>query len=305
MTYNSLIDIESLSEDAFFNLLDHADKIAKGFLPVKHQNKTIANLFYENSTRTLVSFELAAKRLGVCSMSLTMNNSSEAKGEVFLDTLQTLGAMSIDAFVIRHRQENLILDAKKALPQYGFINAGNGMHAHPSQALLDVFTIIQHVTDFPKLHNLKIVIVGDIKHSRVANSLIEALKKLGVMDIRICTPSYFQPKKKFEGVAMDTSLAMALEDVDIIYNLRVQKERFDANEQMDFDEYIDQYQLSSDKLQNIKPKAIIMHPGPMNRGIEISSEVADGLHSKILKQVENGVYMRMAILDWILSSKES
>lgn len=301
MTYNSLIDIKNLSEDNFFRLLECADKMSKGLLPVKHHSKTVANLFYENSTRTLVSFELAAKRLGLCCTSLAMNNSSEAKGEVFLDTIQTLGAMSIDAFVIRHRQENLIIEAEKALPQYGFINAGNGMHAHPSQALLDIFTITQHVADYPKYHNLKIVIVGDVKHSRVANSFIEALKKLGVMDIRICAPSYFQPREKLEGVAIDISLARALEDADIVYNLRVQKERFDSNEQLDFDDYIDQYQLSNEKLQNIHPKAIIMHPGPINRGIEITSEVADGPRSKILKQVENGVYMRMAILDWVLT----
>ena len=296
MSLHSLLDIASLPKAVFYDLLQSADKISKGFLPKLNSNKTVANLFYENSTRTLVSFELAAKRLGLECTNVDIEGSSEAKGEQFIDTLKTLAAMSIDAFVIRHQREGLILEAQKALPNCHFINAGDGMRAHPSQALLDALTIRQQ---FANTSKLSVAIVGDIRHSRVAQSLMLGLQYLGIKDIRLCAPSYFQPLTPFVGVTIEPLLPQALEGADVIYSLRVQKERFSKATDWSLDDYIHDYCLTHQRLNNVAKKPMIMHPGPMNRGIEITSDVADSNNSFILKQVKNGVFMRMAILDWV------
>ena len=205
--------------------------------------------------------------------------------------------MSIDVFVIRHQKEALILEAQKALPNSHFINAGDGMRAHPSQALLDALTISQQFADTSQL---SVAIVGDVRHSRVAKSLILALRYLGINDVRLCAPSYFQPLKPLPGITLEPSLPKALEGAHVIYSLRVQKERFSNAVDWSLDDYINDYRLTSQRLKNVAKKHIIMHPGPINRGVEITSEVADADYSVILKQVKNGVFMRMAILDWLL-----
>lgn len=294
----SLIEISDLSQEDFFEILSIAKAISNGELPNIKKKLTIANLFYENSTRTRVSFELAAKRLGFLCTNIDIANSSKAKGEVFTDTISTLNAMAIDAFIIRHTSEILIKEAQQLLPECQFINAGNGMNAHPSQALLDCFTIMQH---FNNPHEQTVVIIGDVRHSRVANSLLIALKKLGVKNILISAPDYFLPQNSMPGVTTEPSLMHALDGANVIYTLRVQKERIEDAANLPMEDYLDNYCLTTTKLAKAAKNKIIMHPGPINRGIEIMSDVADGTDSVILQQVQNGVYTRMAIMTWLLN----
>lgn len=274
------------------------------------KNITAALLFYENSTRTRVSFELAAHLSGIKTVNLDINTSSVKKDESITDTIQTLGAMGIRYFVIRHPETGIVANLATTLGnQFHFINAGDGQHAHPSQALLDMLTIYQakkkpldalsHVDPtmpFAHFEQLKVGILGDSLHSRVAKSDIAALKILGCKDIRLIGPKEWllqEPSLEFVKTYQDKK---ALEDLDVIIVLRVQKERMDnaaTTEQLNH--YIQHYQLTSERLKLANPEAIVMHPGPMNRGIEITSEVADGPQSVILKQVYNGVLMRTAI----------
>ncbi len=296
----SLLQISDLTENDLVHILDTANAIAKGQLPKFDPTLTVATLFYENSTRTKVSFELAAKRLGLVYTDIDLAKSSETKGETCIDTLLTLTAMNIDAFVIRHKTEGLMRQALNELDQTQIINAGEGMKAHPSQALLDLFTIQQKVNANP---DLQITIVGDIKHSRVTASLITGLQLWGVKDIVLCAPNYFLPAQAYPGVVVEYQLDKAIADSDVIYALRVQKERFEANDTVPLSDYTKQYCITADKIKGLSKQPKIMHPGPINRGIEISSEVADGPQSLILNQVENGVYTRMAIYHWVLSRR--
>ena len=267
-----------------------------------YPNETAALLFYENSTRTRVSFELAAKNLGMSVINLDLKASSETKGEVIEDTVNTLAAMGIKHFVIRHVQDYLPHHlAKTCGENVHIINAGDGMHAHPSQAMLDLMTIIENK---PKLDELKIAIIGNIRHSRVANSLQAICQLFGVGELVLVAPKAWQPTSVSYGRVTE-SLRDGIKDADVVICLRVQKERLLANEQLDLASYHRDYALSMDSLSYAKKDAMVMHPGPVNRGIEIDADVADGPQSFILKQVGNGVFMRMAILEYFMKSRQS
>ena len=255
---------------------------------------TVANLFYENSTRTRVSFELAARRLGMTAINLDLHNSSEAKGETIIDTIATLSAMGIQLFVIRHREDGLQQRVANHFKEsIGIINAGDGQHAHPSQAMLDLMTIIEKK---PNLQNLKIAIVGDLLHSRVANSLQALFKHFNVAELRLIAPSIWQPANAIYGDLTD-SLSEGLNDADVVITLRVQKERLLEEEKLDLESYRQAFAITKESLCFAKKDALVLHPGPINRGVEIDNEVADGAQSCILQQVNNGVFMRMAILE--------
>ena len=259
----------------------------------------VANLFYEDSTRTRVSFALAAKNLAMHVVNLDMHSSSENKGELIEDTVRTLAAMGIKFFVIRHEREGLQRTlAEICGDAIHIINAGDGTHAHPSQAMLDLMTITERKSD---LSLLKIAIVGNIRHSRVANSLQCICKLLGVGELTLVAPEIWQPKSVHYGRVTD-SLYDGIVDADVVICLRVQRERLLVNEHLDFASYRRDYALTRDSLAYAKPDAMVMHPGPIHRGIEIDSDVADGPQSYILEQVRNGVFMRMAILESLLSS---
>lgn len=292
------LEISQLSTDQIYSLLKRAQYFKQKREYPTYSQYTVAHLFYENSTRTRVSFELAAKRLALSSVNLDLHNSSEAKGECIDDTIKTLAAMGIDLFVIRHRQEGLQKElAKKLDDQVRIINAGDGLHAHPSQAMLDLMTIVENK---PELSQLKIAIIGNIRHSRVANSLQSLCSTLKVGDLTMVAPEIWQPQKVHYGRVTD-SLIDGLADADVVICLRVQHERLLENEQLDLPTYRRQFALTQDTLRYAKPDAIVMHPGPMNREVEIDSKVADGPQSCVLQQVENGVFMRMAILEALVT----
>lgn len=256
------------------------------------KGKTLVNCFFENSTRTRCSFEIAAKRLGATVINFDTASSSTQKGETLLDTIKTLAAMGADYFVVRHKENGIVEQFASQLPDVFFINAGDGNHAHPSQALLDMLTIQQQK---PNLTELNVAIIGDIKHSRVANSAITALHILGVNQIRIAGPKPLLPTT-FNGVVVADDLASALQDADVIMALRIQKERITNAETPNPQAYFQQFGLTTESIKHAKPNAIIMHPGPINRDIEIASEIADSSQSVILQQVTNGVAVRMAVL---------
>ncbi|WP_133128926.1 aspartate carbamoyltransferase catalytic subunit [Legionella nagasakiensis] len=255
---------------------------------------TVANLFYENSTRTRVSFELAAKKLRMSVINLDLQSSSEKKGETIGDTIKTLTAMGISFLVIRHSEDGLPqLLAAQCNDVVQIINAGDGKHAHPSQALLDMMTIMETK---PHLSQLKIAVVGDIRHSRVANSMQALCALMGVGELIFVAPDIWQPESVAFG-QITSSLRDGIKEADVVMCLRVQRERLLASEHLDVETYRRDYALTKEVLAYAKPDAVVMHPGPMNRGIEIDNDVADGLQSVILRQVHNGVFMRMAIFD--------
>lgn len=263
-------------------------------------HKTLANLFFENSTRTRCSFELAAQRLGMKVINFDVASSSLKKGESLLDTLDYLQAMGVDVFVIRHGETGVPKQAAEHLAnRAAVINAGDGINEHPSQALLDLFTIQRYK---PQLRNIKVAIVGDIRHSRVARSNVYALSAMAVPDIRLVGP---KPLLEFDtslpGLSLHTDLVEAITGVDVVMMLRIQQERMQEAAIPDLAHYYQHYGLTQEKLAYAKPDAIVMHPGPMNREVEISSEVADGPQSVILRQASFGVAMRMAIIESLLS----
>ncbi len=287
---NHLLDIKHLSLSDIQALLAQAYAFKKGatkrFLSIK-----LANLFYENSTRTRISFELAAYNLGLAVVNVDLARSSETKGETIEDTLTNLAAMGIDIGVIRHSQAYLPHTLAQTLKTMSIINAGDGQHAHPSQALLDVMTILEH-KDQPK----KITVVGDLLHSRVARSLHDIFVLMDWTDVHWVAPSAWQLPDISCG-QITTSLDEGLTDSEVVICLRVQKERFLAEEALDLDAYQTQFKLTKAKLKQANPAAIVMHPGPVNRGVELDVEVMQSAQSVILKQVTNGVWMRMAILN--------
>jgi aspartate carbamoyltransferase catalytic subunit len=292
------LEISQLSTEQINSLLSRALAFKQAKQLPSYSNHSLATLFYENSTRTRVSFELAAKRLGMTVVNLNLQHSSEVKGEVIEDTLRNLAAMGIDLFVIRHSQEGIQDDlARKIAEPIHLINAGDGQHAHPSQAMLDLLTIYEQK---PALSQLKIAVIGNIKHSRVANSLQCLCAALKVGQLSLVAPQIWQPKKVHYGTVTD-SLDEGLADADVIVCLRVQQERLADDEHLDLDSYRRQFALTQERLSLAKPDVMVMHPGPINRGVEIDSEVADGKNSFILQQVNNGVYMRMAILDALVN----
>lgn len=257
---------------------------------------TVANLFYENSTRTWASFNLAAKRLGAEVLDLDIETSSIQKGESLLDTIQTLQAMACQLFVIRHSDADAVMDVAQQVNQdVSIINAGAGMLAHPTQALLDAFTIRQHKPDFSQL---TIALLGDVRHSRVAKSLLAIYEKLGVGQVRLVGPEAFMPSEESLGEQLEIfhHVETGLQDVDVVVALRIQKERMAMAEIPNDGHYYREYGLSEEKLALAKPDVIVMHPAPINRGVEIASSVVDGAQSVIFEQVSNGVAIRMALM---------
>lgn len=293
-----LLQIEGLPQQVLIAIMDEADRLIQSGQHRSKQlsalrDKTVINLFCESSTRTRISFELAARRLGAEVITLDSHISAIQKGESLLDTIFTLQAMHCDFFVIRHPENNAVEKITQHVnPGVAVINAGDGSHAHPTQALLDVLTIRQHKPNFSRL---SIAIVGDIIHSRVANSLITALQILQVNDIRLLGPKSLLPSST-TSLQCESNLTVGLEDVDVIVSLRVQKERIKAADLLDINTYEQEYSLTETKLACAKPDAIVMHPGPINREVEITSAVADGPQSVIQQQVSNGIAVRMAVM---------
>jgi aspartate carbamoyltransferase catalytic subunit len=265
------------------------------------RGKSVFNLFFENSTRTRTTFEIAAKRLSADVVNLNVNVSSAAKGESLLDTIDNLAAMAADIFVVRHASSGAPFQIAQHLgPNIHVINAGDGRHAHPTQALLDMYTIRHFKKDFTQL---RVALVGDILHSRVARSNIHALTTLGVPEVRAIGPLTLLPSGLREmGVRVFTNLEEGLKDVDVVITLRLQNERMRGALLPSAQEYYKYYGLSQEKLALAKPDAIVMHPGPMNRGVEIDSAVADGPQSVILSQVTFGIAVRMAVMSMVAAS---
>ncbi len=267
------------------------------------RGKSVFNLFFENSTRTRTTFEIAAKRLSADVINLDIARSSTAKGETLLDTVANLSAMHADMFVVRHSESGApYLIAQHCAPHVHVVNAGDGRHAHPTQGLLDMYTIRHYKKDFTQL---TVAIVGDIVHSRVARSDIHALNILGVPEIRAVGPKTLVPGDlKDMGVRVCHDMAEGMRDADVIIMLRLQNERMSGAMLPSAGEYFKSFGLTPDKLALAKPDAIVMHPGPINRGVEISSSVADGQHSVILPQVTFGIAVRMAVMS-ILAGNEA
>ncbi|KTD05981.1 aspartate carbamoyltransferase [Legionella gratiana] len=295
---NHFLEISQLSRQQIESILQRSIYFKQNNNYPCYNTNTVAHLFYENSTRTRVSFELAAHRLSMPVVNLNLQNSSETKGEVIEDTVRTLAAMGIQFFVIRHEQEGLPQSLADKIGDFiHIINAGDGTHAHPSQALLDMMTIIERK---PRLEQLKIAILGNIKHSRVANSFQCICAQLGVGELVLVAPELWQPRTLHYG-RVTQSIRDGLTDADVVICLRVQRERLLESEHLDLDSFRRDFALTKDRLEYAKPDVMVMHPGPMNRGIEIDCDVADGVNSFILQQVTNGVFVRMAIFDALTS----
>lgn len=262
--------------------------------------KTVMNLFFENSTRTRTTFEAAQKRLGANVLNLDIARSSTNKGETLRDTLWNLEAMSADMFVVRHGASGAAhFMATQVTPNVAIINAGDGWHAHPTQAMLDMLTIHREacLKNNKSFDELSVAIIGDIKHSRVARSDISALKTLGVKDIRVIAPRTLLPKgiERYD-VSVFEQIEQGVADVDVMIGLRIQNERIGSPLLPSTAEYFKMYGITESRVKLAKPTALVMHPGPMNRGVEIASSVADGSQSVILKQVNNGIAVRMAVM---------
>ena len=300
------LTIEGLRRELLLQILDTAESFAT--LPGRPVKKVpllrghiITNLFFENSTRTRTTFELAAKLLSADVINFNISTSATSKGETLLDTLRNIEAMHADMFVVRHAQSGAAhFIAEQAAPRVSVINAGDGQHAHPTQAMLDMFTIRKHKGDFTPL---RVAIVGDVLHSRVARSQILALNTLGVTEVRVVGPRTLLPTEaRALGVHVFHDLEEGVRDVDVVIMLRLQNERMNGALLPNEHEYFRLYGLTDERLENAKPDAIVMHPGPINRGIELDSAVADGPRSVILQQVSYGIAVRMAVLSMAMQS---
>jgi aspartate carbamoyltransferase catalytic subunit len=299
-----LLTIEGLPKAVINHILDTASSfVGIGDREVKKvplmRGKSVFNLFFENSTRTRTTFEIASKRLSADVINLNISASSASKGESLLDTIDNLAAMHADMFVVRHSQSGAPYLIAKHLAETGqphvhVVNAGDGRHAHPTQGLLDMYTIRHYKKDFT---NLTVAIVGDILHSRVARSDIHALTTLGVPEVRAIGPRTLLPGGLEQmGVRVFTDIDRGLKDVDVIIMLRLQNERMSGALLPSAQEFFKSYGLTTERLALAKPDAIVMHPGPMNRGVEIESAVADGAQAVILPQVTFGIAVRMAVM---------
>ena len=294
------LTIEGLSKKNLTQILDTAqsfiDDNGQLITSPMLEGKTVMNLFFENSTRTRTTFEAAAKRLSANVLNIDIARSSTSKGETLRDTLWNLQAMAADIFVVRHSSSGAAhFIAKDVCPNVAIINAGDGRHAHPTQAMLDMLTIRRETKkDFK---DLSIAIIGDIKHSRVARSDIAALQTLGCTDVRVIAPNTLLPFG-FEklGVRLFNNMDEGIKDCDVIMTLRIQNERIDSPALASQLEFHKMYGLTEERLKLAKSGCIVMHPGPINRGVEIASSIADGAQSVILKQVTNGIAVRMAVL---------
>src|SRR3569833_1359883 len=302
-----LLSVEGLPRDIVTHILDTAASfVSVSDREVKKvpllRGKSVFNLFFENSTRTRTTFEIAAKRLSADVINLDIARSSTAKGESLLDTIANLSAMHADMFVVRHSESGAPhLIARHCAPHVHVVNAGDGRHAHPTQGLLDMYTIRHYKKQFQEL---TVAIVGDIVHSRVARSDIHALTTLGVPEIRAVGPKTLVPGALREmGVRVCHDMAEGVRDADGVIMLRLQNERMSGAMLPSAGEYFKHYGLTEDKLALAKPDAIVMHPGPINRGVEIDSAVADGRHSVILPQVTFGIAVRMAVMSIIAGNE--
>jgi aspartate carbamoyltransferase catalytic subunit len=304
------LSIDGLGRELLTEILDTAE----GFVGVAEQSikkvplcrgKIVANLFFETSTRTRTTFELAAKRLSADVLNLNISTSATSKGETLLDTLRNLEAMHCDMFVVRHAASGAAhFFAQHAAPGVSVLNAGDGRHSHPTQAMLDMFTIRRHKGDFTRL---RVAIVGDVLHSRVARSQILALNTLGAREVRIIAPRTLVPTaaRSALGVNVYHDLQEGIRDVDVIIMLRLQHERMSGALLPSEHEYFQLFGLTEDRLVTARPDAIVMHPGPINRGVEMSSQVADGPRSVILQQVSYGIAVRMAVIAMALGGAEN
>jgi aspartate carbamoyltransferase catalytic subunit len=292
-----LLGIADLSDDEIYRVLDTAEAMREiGERPIKKvptlRGKTIVNLFYEPSTRTRTSFEIAEKRLSADTLNIAVASSSMLKGETLADTAMTLEAMAPDMIVVRHASSGAC-HLMSRICRSRIINAGDGMHEHPTQALLDAFTIRQHKR---RVEGLKIAIVGDLLHSRVLRSNVLLLTRLGA-DVWVSgPPTLIPPGIERLGVRASTDVDEVVDAADVIMMLRIQQERMQGAYFPSLREYFNIFGMTVDRVKRAQPDVIIMHPGPMNRGVEIASEVADGPYSVILEQVANGVAVRMAVL---------
>jgi aspartate carbamoyltransferase catalytic subunit len=301
-----LLGIADLSREEIYLILDTAEAMREiGERPIKKvptlRGKTVVNLFYEPSTRTRTSFEIAEKRLSADTLNVAVSASSVLKGETLVDTAMNIEAMAPDVIVIRHASSGAC-HLLSTLCRSRIINAGDGMHEHPTQALLDAFTIREHKH---RIEGLKVTIVGDLLHSRVLRSNVLLLTKLGA-DVWVSGPRTLIPYGiERLGVKVSTVVDEAVEDADVVMLLRIQQERMTGAYFPSLREYFMTFGMTPERVARSKPDVIIMHPGPMNRGVEISSEVADGPYSVILEQVANGVAVRMAVLYLLAGGAEA
>ena len=299
-----LLTLEGLPAEILWQILD----TAKSFVGTRVKKvpllrgKSVFNVFFEPSTRTRTTFEIAAKRLSADVINLNVTVSSQSKGESLLDTVDNLSAMHADMFVVRHSESGAPhFIARHVAPDIHVINAGDGRHSHPTQGLLDMYTIRHYKKDFSKL---RVAIVGDVLHSRVARSQIHALTTLGCPEIRVIGPKTLLPAHVEQlGVHVYHDMRQGLRDVDVVTMLRLQSERMQGALLPSAQEFYKFYGLTDDKLAVARPDAIVLHPGPMNRGVEIDSSVADGKQSVILPQVTFGIAIRMAVMSIMAGNK--
>ncbi len=312
-----LLGMEGISKQELYTYLDNA----RSFVEVSERDikkvpalrgKTIINLFMENSTRTRASFEIAGKRLSADTINLTSSGTSTSKGETLLDTARTLQAMNPDVLVVRHKESGTPQFLARFLKQTSIVNAGDGMHEHPTQALLDCLSIQQHFQSIGRkegIEGIKIAIVGDIRHSRVARSNVWAHLALG-NEVRLVGPSTlvppeFKDSQCFgEKVKVFHNLKAGLTGVDVVMVLRMQLERMQGHFVSSLEEYTDEYFVSQKLLDEVAPQAVVMHPGPINRGVEVESRLIDGPRSLVERQVNNGVAVRMAVLFTLASGNQ-
>ncbi|WP_251369658.1 aspartate carbamoyltransferase catalytic subunit [Polynucleobacter sp. MG-5-Ahmo-C2] len=303
-----LLTLEGLPKEQILHILDTAKQFVSVTDPAREvkkvpllRGKSVFNLFFENSTRTRTTFEIAAKRLSADVINLDISTSSTAKGESLLDTIDNLVAMQADIFVVRHSVSKAPIEiANHVPPHVHVVNAGDGSNQHPTQGLLDMYTMRHFKQNFK---GLKVAIVGDIVHSRVAKSNIHALTTLGCEDIRAIGPESLLPSDiDMLGVKVFHSMEEGLKDVDVVMTLRIQKERMEAGQVPEGDAFFKQYGLNPARLALAKSDAIVMHPGPMNRGVEIDTVVADGPQSVILNQVTFGIAVRMAVMSIVAAN---
>jgi len=296
-----LLTLDGMSRDALTALLIRAQAFAEGHYDRRAlDGLAVCTLFFEPSTRTRMSFQLAAQRLGAHTINFDASTSSTRKGETALDTLKNLEAMGVRGFVIRHHEDGAVAAlAEHVNPGTSLVNAGDGRSAHPTQGLLDMLTLRQAKgVDFSAL---RVLIVGDVRHSRVARSDLHALRALGTGEIRVCGPASLLPDDgTLRGCTVSQDFDAALEGVDAVMMLRLQRERMEEGLVASLDDYHRDYGLTAARLQRAAADAVVMHPGPINRGVEITDEVADGAQSLILTQVANGVATRMAVLEALL-----
>ena len=300
-----LLTLDGLPRALLESLLDRAQQwqdAAQGGTGLRHvlAGRAVCTLFFEPSTRTRSSFQLAAQRLGADVLNFDASTSSTSKGETALDTLRNLEAMGVHGFVVRHREDGAVAAlADAAAPGTALVNAGDGRSAHPTQGLLDMLTLRQAKgSDFS---NLRVLVVGDVRHSRVARSDLHALRTLGAGEIRVCGPASLLPDDAtLDGCVVGDDLDAALDGVDAVMMLRLQRERMVDGLVASLEDYRRDYGLTEARLRLAAPGAVVLHPGPMNRGVEIDDAVADGPQSQVLRQAANGVAVRMAVLEALL-----